>query len=40
MNDIIKVTNSMEYSGVLVDGVTGTTKHETNIKEVDLLELC
>ena len=40
MNDIIKVTKSMEYSGVLIDGVTEITKHEINIKEVNLLELC
>ena len=28
MNDIIKITNSPEHSGALVDGVSETVKHE------------
>ena len=28
MNDIINITNSLEDSGVLIDGVTETIKHE------------
>ena len=31
MNDIIKIIKSLEDSGVLIDGVTETVKHE--IKE-------
>ena len=27
MNDIIKIIKSLEYSGVLIDGVTKTVKH-------------
>ena len=40
MNDIIKIKQSFEDSGVLIDGVTETVKHEIKIKEVDFLELC
>ena len=29
MNDIIKIIKSLEDSGVLIDGVTETVKHET-----------
>ena len=29
MNDIIKITKSLEDSGTLIDGVTETGKHET-----------
>ena len=28
MNDIIKVIKSVEFSSVLIDGVTETVKHE------------
>ena len=28
MNDIIKIIKSLEYSGILIDGVTETVKHE------------
>ena len=28
MNDIIKITKSLEDSGALIDGVTETVKHE------------
>ena len=28
MNDVIKITKSLEDSGVLIDGVTETVKHE------------
>ena len=28
MNDIIKIIKSLEESGVLIEGVTGTVKHE------------
>ena len=28
MNDIIKIIRSLEDSGVLIDGVTETVKHE------------
>ena len=40
MNDIIKVIESLEDSGVLIDGVTETVKHEIKNKKADLLELC
>ena len=28
MNDIIKIIKSLEYSGVLIDGVTESVKYE------------
>ena len=40
MNDIIKIIKSLEDSGVLIEGVTETVKHEIKNKKVDLLELC
>ena len=40
MNDIIKILKSLEDSGVLIDGVTETVKHEIKNKKADLLELC
>ena len=41
MNDIIKVIKSLEDSGVLIDGVTETVKHEIKKnKKEDFLELC
>ena len=33
MNDIIKITKSLEDSGVLFDGVTETVKHEIKEQE-------
>ena len=39
MNDIIKIIESLEDSGVLIDGVTETVKHEIKNKKADLLEL-
>ena len=33
MNDIIKIIKSVEDSGVLIDGVTETVKHETKKQE-------
>ena len=41
MNDIIKIMKSLEDSGVLIDGVTETVKHEIkkNNKKADILEL-
>ena len=41
MNDIIKIIKSLEDSGVLIDGVTETVKHEIkkNNKKADILEL-
>ena len=33
MNDIIKIIKSSEDSGVLIDGVTKTVKHEINKQE-------
>ena len=38
--DIIKIIKSLEDSGVLIDGVTETVKHEMKNKKVDFLELC
>ena len=40
MNDIIKIIKTLEDSGVLVDGVTVTVKHEIKIKKADFLEFC
>ena len=39
MNDIIKITKSLEDLGVLIDEVTETVKHEKKNKKADLLEL-
>ena len=33
MNDIIKIIKSLEDSGVLIDGVTETVKHEIKKQE-------
>ena len=33
MNDIIKILKSLEDSGVLIDGVTETVKHEIKKQE-------
>ena len=40
MNDIIKITKSLEDSGVLIDGVTKSVKYEIKNKKVDFLEFC
>ena len=40
MNDIIKIIKSLENSGILIDGVTETAKHEIKNKKVDFLKLC
>ena len=40
MNDIIKMTKSLEDSGVLIDEFTETIKDIKKNKKVDLLELC
>ena len=37
MNDIIKITKSLEDSGVLIDRVTKTVKHEIKKQEGELL---
>ena len=40
MNDIIKIIESLEDSGVLINAVTETVKHEVKNKKADFLELC
>ena len=40
MNDIIKTIKSLEDSGVLIDGVTETVKHEIKNNKEDFLEDC
>ena len=40
MNDITKIIKSLEDSGILIDGVTETAKHEIKNKKADFLELC
>ena len=40
MNDIFKIIKSLDDSGLLIDGVTGTAKHEIKNKKVDFLEHC
>ena len=35
-----QIIKSLEDSGVLIDGVTESVKHETKNKKVDFLELC
>ena len=37
VNDIIKITKSLEDSGVLIDGITETIKHETKKHEARFL---
>ena len=39
MNGIIKIIKLLEDSGVLIDGVTETIKHETK-KKANFLEFC
>ena len=38
MNDIIKIIKSLDDSGVPIDEVTETVKHEIKNKNVDFLE--
>ena len=40
MNDIIKIIESLEDSGVLINAVTETVKHEVKNKKADFLEFC
>ena len=41
MNYVIKIIKSLEDSGVLIDGVIETVKHERKKdKKADFLELC
>ena len=40
MIGIIKIIKSLEDSGVVIDGVIGTVKHEIKNKKVDFLEFC
>ena len=40
MNDIIKIIKSLNDSGVLIDEVIETVKHEIKNNKVDFLELC
>ena len=40
MGDIIKVIKSLEDSGILIDGVTETVKHEMKKDKIDFLILC
>ena len=40
MNDIIKIIKLLEDSGILIDGVTETLKHEIKKTKTDFLELC
>ena len=35
-----QIIKSLEDSGVLIDGVAESVKHETENKKVDFLELC
>ena len=40
MNDVIKIIKSLKDSGVLIDGVTETVKHEIKNKKPDFLVIC
>ena len=41
MNDIIEIVNLLDDSGVFIDEITETVKHEIKkIKKLDSLELC
>ena len=40
MKDIIKTKKSLEDSGVLIDEVTETVRHEIKHKKTDFSELC
>ena len=37
--DVIRIIKLIEISGVLVDGITETVKHQTKNKKVDFLLL-
>ena len=37
MNDIIKIINSLDDSGVLIDSVTETVKNEIKEKKADFI---
>ena len=37
MNDIMKIIKSLKFSGVLIDGVTKTVKHEIKKQEEGFL---
>ena len=37
MNDIIKIIKSLEYLGILIDGVTESVKHEIKKQEGEFL---
>ena len=39
MGDTVRIIKSLEDSGVLIDGVTETIKHEIKNKKVDFLVL-
>ena len=39
MNDVIKIIDSLENSGVLIDGVAETLKHEIKNNETNFLPL-
>ena len=39
MGDIVRIIKSLEDSGVLIDGITETIKHEIKNKKVDFLVL-
>ena len=39
MDDIIKIIESLENSGLLIEGATETVKHGIKNNEVDILEL-
>ena len=40
LNDIAKIIKSLEDSGVLIDGVNETVKHEIEKQEGRFWELC
>ena len=40
MINIIKIIKSLEDSGILIDGVTETVKHQIKNKKVDFSVLC
>ena len=39
MNDIIKIVKLLGDSGILIDGITETVKHEIKSKKVNFLVL-
>ena len=40
LNDVIKIVKSLDYSNVLIDGITETVKHEIKNKKVNFFLLC